>query len=104
MGGKTAREEATEERRLRPETMQCRKCGRRLRLQYTAWRKVAMLGGMVHLKVSIGRCENSRYHVPTPPLEEGHVALPHDEYGLDVLASLAATWQSPARSVAGRYA
>jgi hypothetical protein len=44
---------------------------------------------MVRLKVSIGRCENldcTRYHVPTHPLEEGHVALPHDEYGLDVLA------------------
>jgi hypothetical protein len=45
MGGKTAREEATAERRLRPETMQCRECGRRLRLQYTAWRKVATLEG-----------------------------------------------------------
>ena len=89
MGGKTRRAEATQERRLRPEVMECRVCGQRLRLEYSSWRKVATLEGMVRLKVSIGRCTNpacTRYHVPTHPLEEGHVALPHYEYGLDVLA------------------
>jgi hypothetical protein len=89
MGGKTRRAEATQERRLRPEELECRECGQRLRLEYSSWRKVATLEGMVRLKVSIGRCPNpagTRYHVPTHPLEEGHVALPHYEYGLDVLA------------------
>jgi hypothetical protein len=89
MGGKTRRAEATQERRLRPEVMVCRECGQRLRLEYSSWRKVATLEGLVRLKVSIGRCTNPacpRYHVPTHPLEEGRLALPHYEYGLDVLA------------------
>ena len=89
MGGKTRRAEATEERRLRPEVMECRACGQRLRLEYCSWRKVATLSGMVRLKVSIGRCTNpacTRYHVPVHPLEESHLALPHYEYGLDVVA------------------
>ena len=89
MSGKTRRAEATEERRLRPEVMPCPDCGQRLRLQYTTWRKVATLEGRLCLKVSIGRCENqacARYHHPTHPLEEGHLVLPHYEYGLDVLA------------------
>lgn len=89
MSGKTRRAEATEERRLCPEVMECADCGQRLRLQYTTWRKVATLEGMRRLKVSIGRCENpacARYHRATHPLEEGHVVLPHYEYGLDVLA------------------
>lgn len=89
MGGKTCREEATREQRLRPEVMECRDCGERLRVAYCTWRKVATLEGMVQLKVSIGRCVNpacARYHLPTHPLEEGHIALAHYEYGLDVLA------------------
>lgn len=89
MSGKTRRAEATEERRLRPEVMDCAECGQRPRLQYTTWRKVATLEGMLRLKVSIGRCENpacAHYHRPRHPVEEGHVVLPHYEYGLDVLA------------------
>jgi hypothetical protein len=93
MGGKTRRAEATEERRLRPETMTCRACGAPLRIGYTHWRKVATLGGMCCLKISIGRCEQAgcdRYHRPVHPVEEGRVVLPHDEYGLDVLAFIGA--------------
>ncbi|NEX23896.1 transposase, partial [Thiorhodococcus mannitoliphagus] len=89
MGGKTRREESSREQRLRPEVMECRDCGERLRLAYSTWRKVATLEGMLQLKVSIGRCVNpacARYHLPTHPLEEGHIALPYYEYGLDVLA------------------
>lgn len=64
--------------------MQCRECGRRLRLQHTMRRKVATVAGMLRLKVSIRRCEDqacARYHVPRHPLEEGHLALPYNDYG-----------------------
>jgi hypothetical protein len=84
---KTRRAEATLERRLRPESMTCPECGETLRIGYTHWRKVATLEGLWCLKVSMGRCEHpacARYHRSAHPLEEGHLVLPHDEYGLDV--------------------
>ena len=80
MSGKARRAEATEERRLRPEVMDCADCGQRLRSQYTTWRKVATLEGMRRLNVSIWRGENpacAHSHRPTHPMEEGHVVLPH---------------------------
>lgn len=93
MGGKTRRAEATLERRLHPESMICAACGHAMRMSDTTWRKVATLDALVRLKVSVARCENrdgGRYHRATHPLEEGRVALPHDEYGLDVLAFIGA--------------
>jgi hypothetical protein len=90
---KTRRAEATLERRLRPESMTCPECGETLRIGYTHWRKVATLEGLWCLKVSMGRCENpacARYHRSVHPLEEGHLVLPHDEYGLDVVAFIGA--------------
>lgn len=90
---KTRRAEATLERRLRPESMTCPECGETLRIGYTHWRKVATLEGLWCLKVSMGRCENpacARYHRSVHPLEEGHLVLPHYEYGLDVVAFIGA--------------
>lgn len=93
MGGKTRRAPATEERRLYPERRQCVACGQRLSIGYTHWRQVATLESRCCLKISIGRCENpacERYHRAVHPAEEGRVALPHYEYGLDVLAHIGA--------------
>jgi len=62
-------------------------------MRYSTWRKVATLEGLLCLKVSIAACENrdcGRYHVAVHPVEEGRVVLPHDEYGLDVLAFIGA--------------
>jgi Transposase, Mutator family len=107
MGGKTRRPKATEERRLHPESMQCAACEGALRVGYTSWRKVATLEGVLRLKVSIGRCENracARYHCPTHPLEEGRLALPHYEYGLDVLAFIGAQRYQRSATVAQIHA
>ena len=93
MGGKTRRPAASEERRLHLESRSCSACQATLRIGYTSWRQVATLAGVVRLKVSIGRCENpacARYHSPVHPVAEGQVALPHYEYGLDVLALVGA--------------
>ena len=93
MGGKTRRAPATEERHLYPEQRQCAGCGQRLSIGYTHRRQVARLESRCCLKISIGRCENAaceRYHRAVHPAEEGRVALPHYEYGLDVLAHIGA--------------
>jgi hypothetical protein len=54
---------------------------------------VATLEGVLRLWLQIRRCPNphgSRYHRPYRPEEEGRIALPHYEYGLDVLTLLGA--------------
>lgn len=107
MGGKTRRPEANEERRLHLESMSCPACQDTLRIGYTSWRQVATLEGVLRLKVSIGRCENracARYHRPVHPVAEGQVALPHYEYGLDVLALVGALRRGlPLHAVSGRH-
>ena len=89
MAGKTPRPQATQERTLTPMLTQCPECGHRMWWDYTNDRKVATLEGVVRLWLQIRRCPNpdcSRYHRPYRPEEEGRIALPHYEYGLDVLA------------------
>ena len=47
------------------------------------------LQGMCHLSLKVRRCQNedcSLYHRPYRPEEEGRWALPHGEFGLDVIA------------------
>ena len=93
MAGKTPRPQATQERTLTPMLTQCPECGHRMWWDYTNDRKVATLEGVVRLWLQIRRCPNpdcSRYHRPYRPEEEGRIALPHYEYGLDVLALLGA--------------
>jgi hypothetical protein len=52
-------------------------------------RAVATLDGVYRLTLGIRRCGNpacARYRQPYRPEEEGHWALPHGEFGLDVIA------------------
>lgn len=52
-------------------------------------RTVTTLQEVTRLTVKVYRCRNqtcSRYHQPTRPEEEGGWALPHGEFGLDVIA------------------
>jgi hypothetical protein len=60
-----------------------------LRIDYDGWRRVVTLEGIISLKLHIRRCQNpicKRHHVPVHPEEEGRFALPHGEFGLDVIA------------------
>lgn len=60
---------------------------------YTKRRKVMTLDGLVQLQVPVRRCPNhacARYHQPYRPDVEGHYALPHGEFGLDVIALVGA--------------
>ena len=52
-------------------------------------RTVTTLQGVTRLILKVYRCHNtacSRFHQPTRPEEEGQWALPHGEFGLDVIA------------------
>lgn len=56
---------------------------------YHTQRTVTTLRGMCCLTLCVRRCRNqhcSRYHCPYRPEEEGRWALPHGEFGLDVIA------------------
>jgi hypothetical protein len=51
--------------------------------------------GIFQLRIAISQCHTptcARYHVRSHPEEEGHWALPHGEFGLDVIA-LIGTWR-----------
>jgi hypothetical protein len=56
---------------------------------YTKHRKIMTLDGLLQLHLPVRRCQNpacARYHQPYRPEEEGHYALPHGEFGLDLIA------------------
>ncbi len=60
-----------------------------MRLRYENRRHVVMLSGAVRLRLKIRRCENEgcpRFHVPYRPEAESALALPQQEFGLDVIA------------------
>ena len=78
-------------RLLEPLRTRCEACGGPLWIAYHNTRTVATLDGPVHLTAKIRRCETrtcALYHRPYRPEEEGGWALPHGEFGLDVIAWL----------------
>jgi hypothetical protein len=73
-----------------------------MRLRYDNRRAVLTLSGLVRLRVKIQWCENphcSRHHCPVRPEGEGAIALPHHEFGLDVIALVGALRHREHRSV-----
>jgi hypothetical protein len=58
-------------------------------MAYRSTRTVTTLDGLCQLLLSIRRCHNPacpRYHQPYRPEVEGRWALPHGEFGLDIIA------------------
>lgn len=58
-------------------------------MAYRTRRTILTLDGLWQLTLAIRRCHNPdcpRYHAPYRPEEEGRWALPHGEFGLDVIA------------------
>jgi hypothetical protein len=58
---------------------------------YQTQRTVTTLEHVTRLSITVLRCPNSacvRYHLPVRPEEEGAWALPHGEFGLDVIAHI----------------
>jgi hypothetical protein len=63
-------------------------------MAYHATRMVATLDGLCQLRLKVRHCVNTAcapYHQPYRPEEEGMVALPKGEFGLDVIALIALT-------------
>ncbi len=83
------RPEATHAMTLTPVKEQCEQCGQLLWVGYHGHRSVTKLDGLWKLTMVVRRCiqpECPRYHIAYRPEEEGGWALPHGEFGLEVIA------------------
>jgi hypothetical protein len=102
MKGRTPRPEATHTVRLTPLKEYCEECGQPLWVGYHATRTVTKLDGLWKLILVVRRCVQSEcplYHVAYRPEEEGRWALPHGEFGLEVVALIGRWRYSEHRSV-----
>jgi hypothetical protein len=73
-----------------------------MRLDYHNGRTVTTLDGVTRLCLHIRRCHHvacSRYLRPYRPEAEGRLALPHHEFGLDVIATVGTLRHAQHRSV-----
>ena len=69
---------------------------------YTKHRTLMTLAGLIRLHLSVRRCRTPtcpRYHQPYRPEAEGSYALPHGEFGLDVIALVGSLRFTQHRSV-----
>jgi hypothetical protein len=83
------RSRPTHAQTLKPVTTHCPECGHRLGFDYANYRTVTTLDAVTRLTLQIRRCPHARcarYHQPYRPEAEPHFALPHHEFGLDVIA------------------
>jgi len=73
-----------------------------MRMGHHSHRTVTTLQGVTRLTLKVYRCRNTecpRNHLPTRPEEEGGWALPHGEFGLDVIALVGALRYQQQRSI-----
>src|SRR3954466_253101 len=81
----------TQAKVLTPVATRCPECGHLLWAAYPNTRTITTLDAVKRLTLHVRRCPNpdcSRYHRPFHPEAESLLALPHHEFGLDVLASV----------------
>src|SRR5215216_2594142 len=77
------------ERRLEPNRERCWSCGGPLWVAYHGRRRLTRLDEVVQFTLVVRRCRTPscrRYLRAYRPEEEGALALPHGEFGLDVIA------------------
>jgi hypothetical protein len=89
MARKGCRAGATTEQVLTCLRTHCSFCGQPIAVAYRTRRTITMLQGSCRLTLRVRRCRNPAcewYHRPCRPEEEGKWALPHGEFGLDVIA------------------
>jgi Transposase, Mutator family len=102
MARKHPRPPATVQQPLAPQCSVCWQCGGTLWMGYRSVRTITTLDGLCQLLLTIRRCHNprcTRYRQPYRPEEEGHWALPHGEFGLDVIALIGTLRYEKHRSV-----
>jgi len=88
MARREARPPAQREVCLTPRARECVSCGKRLWVAYHAQRTLMTFRGLVRLTLVVRRCRNQEcdlYHLPYRAEEEGAWALPHGEFGLDII-------------------
>jgi hypothetical protein len=89
MARTTPRPTPTATRTLHPLGRHCPLCGEMMWAAYHNYRTITTLEDVVHLTLQIRRCLNRacpQFHRPYRPEEEGRLALPKHEFGLDVIA------------------
>ena len=89
MARRTKRPPVTRRVDLAPVRRTCSDCGGSLWNVYQNHRTVTTLDDVCRLTLTVVRCHTPacpRYHQPVRPEEEGAWALPHHEFGLDVIA------------------
>jgi hypothetical protein len=102
MARTASRPEPTITRDLHPERVTCPHCGTRMRADYANRRTVATLAGLTRLRLLIRRCHHAgcaAHKKPYRPEAEGGLALPHHEFGLDVIALVGRLRYAEHRSV-----
>ncbi len=102
MARRTPRPPATHDQLLEPCHDRCPQCGGPLWTVYHCHRKVTRLDGVWRLTLRIRRCMTrscALYRRSYRPEEEGSWALPHGEFGLDVIALVGALRFAEHRSV-----
>lgn len=83
------RPQPTLQRTLRVSNTQCPHCGKTTWSAYVSHRTISTLEGVTAFRLHVRCCQNDdcpRYHRPYRPEEEGRLALPQHEFGLDVVA------------------
>ena len=102
MARRHARPAATEEQCLEAARTTCPGCGRKMWYGYSNFRTLVTLAGLVRLKLKIRHCRHAecpRHRRPYRPEAEGALALPHHEFGLDVIATIGALRYAEHKSV-----
>jgi Transposase, Mutator family len=87
---------------LVPVLEHCPACQKPLWADYKNYRTLATLQGLTRLTLQVRRCHHPgcpRYLAPYRPEAEGRLALPHHEFGLDVLARVGQLRHAEHRSV-----
>ena len=102
MARRRCRPRPTQAKTLTPVATRCPECGHLLWTTDSKHRTVTTLDAVTRLSLRLRRCPNpdcSRYHRPCRPEGEALVALPHHEFGLDVLALVGRLRHAEHRSV-----
>src|SRR5262245_2227738 len=102
MARTTARPGPTSQRELQTTLTDCPACGSYLYPDYYSRRTLITLDGVVRLRLQARRCHNHacpRHRIPYRPEAEGLLALPHHEFGLDLIALVGALRYAQHRSV-----
>ena len=102
MARRRRRPPAWQQKELTPIRTRCVGCGGPLWVAYHSHRTLATLDGLVRLRLQVRRCvrpDCPRYHRPYRPEEELGWALPHGEFGLDIIALVGALRFGEHRSV-----